>query len=85
MIARDGTGSHTNEIENGLLLRADIHQMFDAYLLSIQPDKLTIEISFRVTDDYYRSLIGKKISSIRLFNLEYLKLHHRIFLLKQIQ
>ena len=31
-------GSHTNVIENGLLLRADLHKMFDLHLFSIDPN-----------------------------------------------
>ncbi|MGV8803718.1 MAG: HNH endonuclease [Polaromonas sp.] len=78
-------GAHTNEVENGLLLRADIHQLFDAHLLSIHPETLTIEVCTRVTDGYYRSLIGRKISIDQPLNVAYLRVHHRMFISKHVQ
>lgn len=32
------TGSGINSVQNGMLLRADIHTLFDSYLISINPD-----------------------------------------------
>lgn len=32
------TGGSINSVQNGLLLRADLHQLFDSYALSINPD-----------------------------------------------
>jgi HNH endonuclease len=31
-------GDKINSVQNGLLLRSDIHQLFDMYFLSINPD-----------------------------------------------
>lgn len=31
-------GSSINSVQNGMLLRADIHALFDNYLFSINPD-----------------------------------------------
>ena len=31
-------GDNINSKQNGLLLRSDIHQLFDSYLVSINPD-----------------------------------------------
>lgn len=45
--------------ENGLLLRSDIHKLFDAYLISINPETKAIEVSERVTSPDYQSLSGK--------------------------
>jgi hypothetical protein len=36
------TGGSINSVQNGLLLRADVQQLFDAYYLSINPDVSTI-------------------------------------------
>ncbi|KAG0131799.1 HNH endonuclease-domain-containing protein [Tuber indicum] len=34
----DTIGSSINSIQNGFLLRRDVHQMFDQYLISVNPD-----------------------------------------------
>jgi hypothetical protein len=47
--------------ENGLLLRSDIHKLFDAHLISINPSTKTVEISSRLTSPEYASLRGVKI------------------------
>lgn len=53
-------GATTNGIGNGLLLRKDIHALFDAGLLSIGPD-LVVYVASAVEDSYYRSLDGKPL------------------------
>jgi predicted restriction endonuclease len=35
---RPETGGTINSVQNGLLLRSDIHQLFDCYAFSINPD-----------------------------------------------
>ena len=35
-------GPQTNHVTNGLLLRADIHTLFDCNLIAIQPDNMTV-------------------------------------------
>lgn len=35
-------GEHTNAVENGLLLRADVHTLFDLYLLWIDRKRLAV-------------------------------------------
>jgi len=32
------TGGHINSVQNGLLLRSDLHVLFDNYVFSIDPD-----------------------------------------------
>ncbi|MFP7655096.1 HNH endonuclease [Chryseobacterium proteolyticum] len=55
-------GSNTNKIQNGLLLRSDIHTLFDLGLISINPENYTIEVSHKVfKDNYYSNLKGSKI------------------------
>lgn len=54
-------GAATNALSNGLLLRKDIHALFDAGLLTIGPD-LVVYVSAGVDDPFYRSLDGKKLS-----------------------
>ena len=48
--------------ENGLLLRSDIHKLFDAHLISINPATKAIEVSDRIASPDYQSLRGKTIS-----------------------
>lgn len=53
-------GEHTNRIDNGLLLRADLHTLFDCLLLWVTPEhKVGLAPSLLTTD--YASLAGKPI------------------------
>jgi hypothetical protein len=38
-------GPHSNHLENGLLLRADLHNLFDRFLFGIEPSSLRIRIA----------------------------------------
>ena len=40
------TGGSINSVQNGLLLRADIHNLFDGYDVSINPDVYILIILF---------------------------------------
>ena len=52
-------GRSTNHVTNGLLLRSDVHALFDLGLLSIAPDTLTIYCSEQVrTEPLYANLHG---------------------------
>ena len=53
-------GRRTNVVSNGLLLRADIHTLFDLALISIEPSSMTIHVSRRVADAPYLSLAGTR-------------------------
>jgi HNH endonuclease len=46
---RPEKGGTINSVQNGLLLRSDIHQLFDSYDFSVNPD-VSISISF---NNYY--------------------------------
>lgn len=48
--------------ENGLLLRSDIHKLFDAHLISINPKTKKIEVSDRVTSPDYLKLRGQTVT-----------------------
>ncbi|WP_274497801.1 MULTISPECIES: HNH endonuclease [Xanthomonas] len=54
-------GISTNALNNGLLLRKDIHALFDAGLLHISPD-LVVSVSDSVTDPCYRTLDGQRLT-----------------------
>ncbi|MDG1419075.1 MAG: HNH endonuclease signature motif containing protein [Maricaulis sp.] len=53
-------GKKTNHVSNGILLRADIHNLFDMGLLYIEPASGFIVVSPRVRCPTYRALHGKK-------------------------
>ena len=53
-------GEEDNHCDNGLLLRADIHTLFDLNLLGIEPGTLQIELHTQIATDY-ASLAGKHI------------------------
>lgn len=54
-------GDQTNHISNGILLRADIHTLFDLGLLKINPVTLTVEMDNRIAHSEYDQISGKKI------------------------
>lgn len=51
-------GPETNSITNGLLLRADIHTLWDLSLIAVDPKARTIWVSPEITDSTYRDLNG---------------------------
>ncbi|MFM0663320.1 HNH endonuclease [Paraburkholderia sediminicola] len=53
-------GTGTNRSDNGLLLRADIHTLFDKGLLWLE-DRLVIRVSDRLRGSEYESLDGTKL------------------------
>ncbi len=56
-------GTETDKIPNGILLRADIHTLFDLGLISINPKNYLIQVSDKIiTDEYYSILNNKKIN-----------------------
>lgn len=54
-------GTHTNELENGILLRADLHTLFDRGELGIDPGSNKVVISAGLKDSVYRELMGKAV------------------------
>ena len=55
-------GKRTNHVQNGLLLRADIHTLFDLKLLSINADTFAIEIAPQLSSSEYGDLVGKTLA-----------------------
>lgn len=47
---------------NGLLLRADIHTLFDLYMLSIDPATNTVVLSEQLQETPYAKLAGRKVA-----------------------
>ena len=56
-------GADTNHVKNGLLLRADIHTLFDLYLISIDPNTLKVVISSTLLNTCYKELNDKPLKS----------------------
>jgi putative restriction endonuclease len=44
--------THTNDITNGILLRADIHKLFDAGYVTVDPEGYRFVVSKRLKEDY---------------------------------
>jgi putative restriction endonuclease len=54
-------GDVTNSSQNGLLLRADIHTLFDLYLIGVMPDTMTVVVSEKLMGTIYRELEGARL------------------------
>lgn len=53
-------GLKTNSVSNGLLLRADIHTLFDLALISIEPSKVMVRVSKLLEGSLYEALDGRQ-------------------------
>lgn len=49
-------GDETNSVQNGLLLRADIHTLFDLGLIGVNPDTMTVVVSEKLKTTSYREI-----------------------------
>jgi len=54
-------GPDTNKVTNGLLLRADIHTLFDAGLIAIDPDSMTVVVAAELKHSEYGTLHGEGV------------------------
>jgi hypothetical protein len=54
-------GVETNHLSNGLILRADLHTLFDLFMFAIEPKSLKIIISPRLRNTFYEQLEGTRI------------------------
>lgn len=55
-------GKQTNATSNGLLLRGDVHILFDIGLISVDPDSVTVVVSSLLGGSEYENLAGKPLS-----------------------
>lgn len=53
-------GIRTNAVTNGLLLRADVHTLFDLILLTIEPNKFVVQVSTLLEGSQYEALDGRE-------------------------
>jgi hypothetical protein len=54
-------GPETNAVTNGLLLRADIHTLWDLGLIAVDPKDRTVWVSAEITDATYQALTGASL------------------------
>jgi len=54
-------GPATNSVSNGLLLRSDLHPLWDLGLVAINPSNMLLAVRKEVIDPAYRSLAGTQI------------------------
>jgi len=55
------SGPSSNCVSNGLLLRSDIHTLFDLGLIAISPDKLTVAIDLELVGTQYDDIAGQAL------------------------
>ena len=54
-------GDHDNHPDNGLLLRSDLHTMFDLDLLGIEPGSLAVHLHPSARLEDYARLAGRRL------------------------
>ncbi|MBK3453245.1 HNH endonuclease [Pseudomonas sp. MF6754] len=54
-------GDQSDDATNGLLLRVDLHRLFDAHLVTINPATLQVEVDRSVEDTGYQAFHGKRM------------------------
>lgn len=54
-------GPETNSVTNGLLLRADLHTLWDLGLIAVQPETQKLWVSPSVNDPVYQSLADTRL------------------------
>lgn len=76
-------GKESNTIQNGICLRADIHKLWDAYLISINPDTCKVEISSLLVDTEYEQFknkeVFKDVDKEKIPQKNTLRLHYKTF------
>lgn len=75
-------GVHSDHMANGLCLRVDIHRLFDAFLLSIEPNSWRVVLAEALTDDPDYSALANRV--LRMGKtpvaVELLDMHYRSFI-----
>lgn len=62
-------GDSTNQVCNGLVLRADIHKLFDSYLITVHPVTKKIAIAPELKNTNYSEIEGLKLRLPKDVNL----------------
>jgi predicted restriction endonuclease len=73
-------GMHSHDVQNGICLRVDIHRLFDAHLVSIEPESFEFLVSPELNDETYRAFEGRRLfRSDNAPSRAFLRLHHDLF------
>jgi predicted restriction endonuclease len=62
-------GEKDNHLANGLLLRSDIHTLFDLDLIGIHPETLEVHLHKRINQDGYQIFNRKIVKGINKNNM----------------
>lgn len=54
-------GPHTNDVSNGLLLRADLHKLFDLHMFRIDPESRTVYLCDELKASEYACMEGRRL------------------------
>lgn len=54
-------GAHSNHVTNGLLLRADLHKLFDLHMFRIDPETLTVHVCDELKETEYGRFDKQKL------------------------
>ena len=54
-------GKKSQVVTNGMILRADIHLLYDSHLLTVLPEKRVMRISQQLENSFYGQLHGRRI------------------------
>lgn len=54
-------GAHTDKMSNGLLLRVDLHRLFDRKLLAIDPETMRVLLAPRIEESEYKKWCGCRL------------------------
>jgi len=78
-------GDQTNNLNNGLLLRCDIHTLFDLYRITIHPESYQVIISQKLHQTSYQALNNRKVNlpSQGTISKEALEKHYAEFLKRE--
>lgn len=56
-------GEHTHALSNGLLLRADLHTLFDLYLIAIEPGTQLVRVAPALSQSDYAQYEGRPLAT----------------------
>lgn len=54
-------GEHTNSLNNGIVLRSDLHNLFDVGLIAIDPESRRVIVSPKLCNSQYWEFSGRRI------------------------
>ncbi|MDK9846647.1 HNH endonuclease signature motif containing protein [Staphylococcus equorum] len=69
-------GDDTDVVENGILLRSDLHILWDLFVLYIDPETLKIHISDNLKETEYYHYHGKIVELPETLNIRNALRHH---------